>query len=99
MAKCLRCGADSSWIQGRTVDDEDRKRLRVVERDLKLLTKSISSLVKLIDAEMGKPSTQERGERIARWLNSIELQNDQIRHFTLGIDLKTGRKQRRKQSA
>lgn len=43
------------------------------------LTLAVRRAVILIDAEMAKPSTSERGSRIAKITNELELANDLAR--------------------
>lgn len=64
------------------------KRLKRDNRKLKESLKSISAAichhVAALDIEMEKPSTFNRGRRIAALRNNLELQNDSFLHSILG---------------
>jgi hypothetical protein len=60
-----------------------QKQNREYKKALKILTRTVKSFIELLDAEMKKPSSFERGKRIASWCNAAEMTNDKIRHFTL----------------
>jgi hypothetical protein len=49
------------------------------------LTDEVWAFLQLLDKEMRKPSNPERGTRIAQLSNRLELQNDLIRRFRLGL--------------
>lgn len=55
---------------------------------LKDLPLTVIAVIKLIDAEMTKPSDNERGKSIARITNELEFINDQVLHFDLGYSFK-----------
>lgn len=48
------------------------------------LTESVAAAVRMLDDEMKKPSDAERGARIARITNGLEMANDHVKRFTLG---------------
>lgn len=63
------------------------KENRKLRKALKEHVRTVKAFIELLDAEMQKPSTVERGKRIAGWCNAVEMKNDQIRHFVLGQKL------------
>lgn len=50
------------------------------------LTVAVAKHLKALDDEMKKPSSPERGRRIARLAGNLEMANDRVRYFALGID-------------
>ncbi len=56
-------------------------------RALKALTRDVRAFLLLLDGEMKKPSTVERGKKIAALSNALELANDKVRRFTLNESL------------
>ena len=65
----------------------ETRELRSLRKHLRDLTKMVRLVVKAIDAEMDLPPDSERGKRMARLTNALELANDQARHFGLGEKL------------
>jgi len=68
-----------------------------VRRWLKHLVGMSRTVIKALDAEMKKPATRERGERVAKLTNALEFASDQAWHFGLGNRLdgsKPGRSSR-----
>lgn len=59
---------------------------RKLKKELSGLTNAVRSFPNLIDAEMKRPSTEERGREIARLCNGLEMANDRVRFFVLGED-------------
>ena len=57
---------------------------REIRKYLKALVDYNAAMITWIDAEMKKPSTVERGQRFAKVLNELELENDRARMFGLG---------------
>lgn len=55
-------------------------------RELRTLTESVTVFLARLDTLMQEPSTVERGRRIAKLCNAMELINDQVRHRSLGIN-------------
>ncbi len=78
---------------GRPVDPAENARskpcreCRALRKHLKDLTSMTAKVIKAIDAEMDLPSSHERGKRIARLTNTLEVANDIARHFGLGQPL------------
>lgn len=54
-------------------------------RSLRKLSDDVRAYLAWLDIEMKKPSDNKRGERIASASNSLEMQNDIIRRFTLQL--------------
>lgn len=61
-----------------------RRQAREVKKYLAALTKTVQRAIEAIDAEMLKPNSFERGKRIAKITNVLELQNDMALRFGLG---------------
>lgn len=59
-----------------------------LRKHLKTLTSNVGRFLYLLDQEMLKPSTPERGKRIAERMNELNFANDQARYFGLGIDFR-----------
>jgi predicted oxidoreductase len=73
---------------------KNRKEVLKYRKDLKELVTLIDAALTAIDVEMKKPSTMERGKKIARICNALEFKKDEVRFFTLGekLNLKKVRK-------
>jgi len=54
---------------------------------LVLITNHVCNATAAIDTEMKKPVSLDRGERLARICNALDMEKDLIRHFTLGQKL------------
>jgi len=71
-----------------TIDrDEVRKHqraARVLRKELRDLSDAVLSYLAVLDAVMREPESVERGRKIARLSNALELANDQARRFGLG---------------
>lgn len=50
------------------------------------LTKAVTNFLKQLDKEMGTPSSPERGKHIALLTNDLNLENDLVKRFGLGLD-------------
>lgn len=61
-----------------------RRDSRELRKYFTALTKMVGLAIRAIDAEMDLPSTPERGRKIARITNALELQNDMALRFGLG---------------
>lgn len=57
--------------------------IKKIEKSLKDFTKFIALFENAVDAEMTKPSTAERGRRIAGLMNQLSFENQRIMHFIL----------------
>lgn len=67
-----------------------RKHARLVTRQLRERTRYLRSLVVTVDqfltwmdVEMKKPTSLERGKRIAQAMNSLDLANQSVKRFAL----------------
>ena len=61
------------------------KTLTIRHRAVADLVHSIEEFLRLLDAEMRKPSDAERGRRIARLTNALEMAKDGFVRFELGV--------------
>jgi hypothetical protein len=59
-----------------------------LRRHLKALTGAVQHSIKALDDVMQSPENHERGKKVARITNFLELENDKARHFGLGISLR-----------
>ena len=62
------------------------KRERELFTKLAHLCASTRTALAEIDAAMAKAPEAERGKKVAAICNALEMVNDQVRYFTLGID-------------
>lgn len=60
------------------------RQARELRKHLRDLTATVKICLEHLDAEMAKPSSPERGGKIARISNALNLQNDIARRFGLG---------------
>jgi hypothetical protein len=67
------------------------KEISTLRRGAKDLARCIEQFVEWLDREMKKPSSVERGQRIAQACNEIELAKDCIKH-RIGLPIKIKRK-------
>lgn len=63
------------------------KECQDLRKHLKNLTQLVTSYILKIDEEMVRPYSHQRGGRIARLTNGLEMANDMARHFGLGEKL------------
>lgn len=70
-----------AMVQKRLAAMRDARNLKKHLRDL---TATVKICLEHLDAEMAKPSSPERGGKIARISNALNLQNDIARRFGLG---------------
>jgi len=59
---------------------------------LVVLTEAVKKHIAALDAEMKQPPDGERGKRIARLCNTLEMANDAARYLTLNVDYRTDKK-------
>lgn len=64
-----------------------KKEARELRKHLKVITEGVVQFLQWLDAEMKKPSSVERGQRIAQAAGALELANDQALHFGLDVPL------------
>lgn len=62
----------------------EQRQIRNLKRHLRDLTRDVGACLKALDAEMVKPSTPERGQRLAAICNALNLSNDMAKRFGLG---------------
>lgn len=62
----------------------EKRKVRELTKHLRDLTATVKICLDHLDTEMAKPSGPERGGRIARISNALNLQNDIARRFGLG---------------
>jgi hypothetical protein len=69
-----------------TVEDDPkklRKQLRDRTKALKSLTQWVAAFIAILDDEMKKPSTPDRGSRLGKMAHAMQFINDSVRHFEL----------------
>lgn len=69
-----------------------RRENRRHKKYLKDLVGAVRLFLGELDVEMRKPSTVERGRRIAELSNALEFGNDEAWHFGLGKPLRKKKK-------
>jgi hypothetical protein len=72
---CVHCSCGGG--ECRRCTSEYRKHLRD-------LTRHVTECLAAIDGEMAKPSSPERGKRIAAICNALNMSNDMAKRFGLG---------------
>lgn len=72
-------------LKPRTITKDDE--LAVKKATLKELAKNIRLCIAALDAEMKKPSDNDRGKRVAQITNALEMELHRFEHFTLKIPL------------
>jgi len=68
------------------------------KRHLKTLTDAVTQIVAGFDAIAKEPESPERGKKLAKLVNLLEMQNDSARYFGLGIDFRTDKKRKAKRA-
>lgn len=68
-----------------------RDRRKFLEH-LRDLSAAVTAHLEALDAEMALPSSVERGKRIAKLASALDLANDRVRYFALGVDYRTDKK-------
>ena len=63
------------------------KEVNKFKKHLKTLTTEVAKGLTLLDTEMQKQESYERGKRIAKICNKMKFDNDSALHFGLGVDL------------
>jgi hypothetical protein len=61
--------------------------LRSARKALRELSDTVKHFLAALDVEMKKPSSLERGSRIATASNALELRNDIVRRHNLNLPL------------
>ena len=54
---------------------------------LRSLSDTVLVFLVALDREMAQPSSAERGARVSKLSNALELRNDIVRRFTLGLGI------------
>ncbi len=62
-----------------------KRKVRDLTKHLRDLTGTVTQCLAAYDAEMAKPSSPDRGSRIAKISNALNLQNDIAKRFGLGL--------------
>jgi hypothetical protein len=83
--------------------ETDAKKFRAAQKEARELRKQLESLAKAVmtylahlDVLMKEPSTEERGRKIARLCNALDMENDRARYFSLGVDYRTDTERKKK---
>jgi hypothetical protein len=63
----------------------EQREIRQLKARLKKLSAAVVVCLEAFDREMKKPPSPERGSRIARICNALELENDGVLHFALSM--------------
>lgn len=74
---------------------EEKQRLQEMKRQLRDLVGTVSRCIAVLDHEMKKPSTPERGGRITQVANALEFARDVASYFGLGLPLKKAKQRTR----
>jgi hypothetical protein len=64
---------------------QDQREIRKLKLRLKELSGFVAVAIEAIDRQMKNPSSPERGSKIAKIFNALELKNDSTLHSTLGL--------------
>jgi hypothetical protein len=70
----------------------EAKAAKKYRKALAELSASVTGCLNAIDAEMKKREGVERGRRIAQICNALDMANDHVRYFVLGVDYRTDKK-------
>ncbi len=73
-------------LKGATVATTPERQLANMHKAFKTYTSFVKDGIVLVDDEMRRPSSPERGGRIAQLMNQLNLQTDAVRRFTLELD-------------
>lgn len=67
---------------------------RELTKHLSALVKAVEAHLSALDAEMRLPSSNERGMRIARICNTLEVAKERVRFSATGlnVDFRTGKR-------
>lgn len=74
---------------------ESLREERELKRYLRDLSAAVTAHLQALDAEMAKSESAERGKRVAKLANELDLANDRVRYFALGVDYRTDHKHAR----
>ncbi|MCC3246736.1 hypothetical protein LG047_15655 [Methylocystis sp. WRRC1] len=56
------------------------------------LTNIVMIYIKLAEALMKEPHSDDRDKRLARLINALEIENDRAQYFALGVNSRTDKK-------
>lgn len=73
-----------------------RSEVRKLRKALEELVATNLSFLTALDIEMKQEATPERGRRIARLCNALDMATDRVRYFRLGVDYRTDDKSKLK---
>lgn len=73
------------------MSDRPSRQERALRRYLRALVEAVEYHIRELDGEMKRPSDVERGKRIARLTNALEIRKDEARFYALNIDPLTGK--------
>jgi len=71
---------------------ELKAELRHIRKALKALSGTVGEFLRLLDETMQGPSTFERGRRIAKLCNALDMANDGVRYNHLGVNFRRDKK-------
>ena len=66
--------------------DEMKRELRKTKKALKNLSGTVGEFLRLLDETMAAEKDKAVGTRVARLANALDMANDQVRYFSLGVD-------------
>lgn len=61
----------------------EKRKARELRKNLRDLTACVAATINALDVEMKKPSSNERGSRIAKITNALEMQNQMAIRYGL----------------
>jgi len=72
---------------------------RKLKKALKELSLAVSRFLRLLDDTMTQPEGKARGQAIAKLSNDLEMANDLVRFFSLGVDYRRDSLSRKRKEA
>lgn len=79
--------------------EKERKQARKDKLALKNLSDSTGAFLRALDILMKEPEGNVRGRKIAKLSNDLEMANDTVRYFHLGVDYRKDTKAAQERSA
>lgn len=79
----------------RTLEVEIVPSERKLKQHLRDLSDAVTAHLSALDAAMKQPESAKRGRTIAKLANDLDLANDRVRYFALGVDYRTDKKGQR----
>lgn len=84
---------DQAQLAGsRSARLQAEREARKYKKALTSLTGSIGRALAAIDAVMKERESPERGKRVAKIANELEMANDSVRYSILGVNFRTDKK-------